>query len=339
MAIDEKQLFDAVELEMSPAFRSRLEQELVAAAQPGVKDAVQLEISPAFRGRLEQELVAAAQPEAKEEVMVKVVEHGVGPRGDDGDSVRTGDPTSSGHRRMKVVLAAAASIALIAALAVVIINHQSEPVAVDTSHDPEIAKAAIIEPSDLGFSWSVTHMWGDLTSRSIAESAATVPECEPYLDDAFDTAGRQAVTAGRQFGIRGSELTTWIITQWVYIFPSEKAASQAMDKIAEPGFQPCLDHVFRRMYGNSQASRLDPLPVAPHGDRQIVIGQHLVFGAPPPDGIPVDTMNVWVQIGRAVVFVDPSTDTHDSLDPEGRIERAVSAATDALQAALDNAPS
>ncbi len=165
-----------------------------------------------------------------------------------------------------------------------------------------------------------------------------MPECEPYLDYAFDTAGRQAVTAGRQFGIRGSELVTWIITQWVFIFPSEAAASQAMDKIAEPGFQQCFDHVLPLMYpGKGVASRLDPLPVAPHGDRQIVIGQHLVFGAVPPDsGIPVDTMNVWVQIGRAVVFVDPGIDSHDSLDPDSRIERAVSAATDALQAALDS---
>lgn len=311
MAIDERELFDAVQLEMSPAFRRRLE----------------------------RELVAAVQPEAKEEFMVKVVEHEVGHRGDDNDPVGPGDSTSSRHRRMKVVLAAAASIALVGALAVVIINHDAEPAEVDTSRDAEIAKAAIIEPSKLGVSWSVTHMWGDLTSRSIAESAASVPECEPYLDYAFDTASRQAVTAGRQFGIVGSELITWIITQWVYIFPSEKAASQAMDKIAEPGFPPCFDHVFRRMYGNSQASRLDPLPVAPHGHRQIVIGQHLDFGGLPPDGIPVETMNVWVQIGRAVVFVDPSTDTHDSLDPDGRIERAVSAATDALQAALDNATS
>ncbi len=310
MAIDENQLFDAVQLEMSPAFRRRLE----------------------------QQLVAAPPLEVKEDVMVKVVEHDVGHGGDGSDPGRQEASGPPRHRRMKVLLGAAASIALVAALAVVVINHQAEP-EVDTSHDLDIAKAAIFEPSDLGFSWSVTHLWGDLTSRSIAESAATVPECKPYLDYAFDTAGRHAVTAGRQFGIPGLEMVTWVITQWIYIFPSEKAASQAMDKIAEPGFAPCFDHVFRRMYGNSQASRLDPLPVAPHGDRQIVIGQHLDFGAPPPDGIPVDTMNVWVQIGRAVVFVDPSTDTHDSLDPAGRIELAVSAATDALQAALDNATS
>jgi hypothetical protein len=305
MAIDEKQLFDAVQLEMSPEFRRRLEQQLVAALQLDVK----------------------------EDVMVKVVEHEVGHGGDGSDPAREEASGLPWHRRMKVVLAAAASIALLAALAVVIINHQAEPPAVDTSHDLDIAKAAIIEPSAIGVSWSVTHMWGDLTSRHIAELAATLPECGPYLDYAFDTAGRQAATAGRQFGIPAESLSTWVITQWIYVFPSETAAAQAMDKIAEPGFLPCLDHVFHRMYGNSVASRLDPLPVAPHGDRQIVIGQHLVFGDVPP-GIPDDTMNVWVQVGRAVVFVDPSTDTHDSLDPEGRIDRAVSAATDALQAAL-----
>ena len=311
MAIDEKQLFDAVQLEMSSAFRRRLE----------------------------EQLVAAPQLEVKENVMVKVVEHEVGHGGDGSGPGREEASGLPRHRGLKVLFAAAASIALVAALAVVIINHRAEPPAVDTSHDRDIAKAAIIAPSDIGVSWSVTHMWGDLTSRSIAESAASVPECKPYLHYAFDTAERQAVTAGRQFGIPGEPLVTWVITQWIYIFPSEKAASQAMDKIAEPGFLPCFDHVFRRMYGNSEARRLDPLPVAAHGDRQIVIGQHLDFGAPPPDGIPVDTMNVWVQVGRAVVFVDPSTDTHDSLDPQSRIERAVSAATKAIQAALDNATS
>jgi dTDP-4-amino-4,6-dideoxygalactose transaminase len=50
-------------------------------------------------------------------------------------------------------------------------------------------------------------------------------------------------------------------------------------------------------------------------------------------------MNVWVRVGRAVVFVDPSVDTHNSLDSASRIERAVSAATKAIQAALDNATS
>ncbi len=129
MAIDEKQLFDSVQLEMSPAFRRRLE----------------------------QDLVAAAQPEAKEDFMVKVVELEVGHRAADGGPSGTGDSTPSRHRRMKVVLAAAASIALIAVLAVVIRNHVSEPTAGDTSHDLEIAEAAIIEPSDIGPSWSATH--------------------------------------------------------------------------------------------------------------------------------------------------------------------------------------
>jgi hypothetical protein len=298
-------------------------------------------MSPAFRRRLEQQLVAAPRLEVKEDVMVKVVEHEVGHGGDGSDPGREQASGLPRHRRMKVLLAAAASIAIVAALAIVISNHRAEPAEVDTSHDLDIAKAAIIAPRDIGVSWSVTHMWGDLTSRSIAESAAKVPECKPYLDYAFDTDGRQAVTAGRQFGIRGSELITWVITQWVYVFPSEQAASEAMDKIAEPGFLSCFDNVLPLMYpGKGVASRLDPLPVAPHGDRQIVIGQHLVFGASPSDsGIPVDTMNVWVRVGRAVVFVDPSVDTHNSLDSASRIERAVSAATKAIQAALDNATS
>ena len=97
----------------------------------------------------------------------------------------------------------AASIAIIATLTVVIVNHQSRP-AVDTSHDLEIAKAAIMPPSALGDGWEPTTYSGELTSTFDRRGAATVDaRCEPYLDAAFDTAGRQAVTAGQHFAIPG----------------------------------------------------------------------------------------------------------------------------------------
>ena len=78
----------------------------------------------------------------------------------------------------------------------------------------------------------------------------------------------------------------------------------------------------------------------------IVIGQRLGFAnhrRPVADldnaVTTVDAMNVWVQVGRAIVFVDPTTDLRDSLDPDSRIERAVSGGDQrARRRRFDDAP-
>ncbi len=74
--------------------------------------------------------------------------------------------------RTRVVLGIAAAIVAIAGLTVVVVNHRSQPVAVDTSRDPAIAKEALISVDQLGAGWEVSD--GGLTSR---ESPASPRPC------------------------------------------------------------------------------------------------------------------------------------------------------------------
>ena len=48
-------------------------------------------------------------------------------------------------------------------------------------------------------------------------------------------------------------------------------------------------------------------------------------------------MNAFVQVGRGIVYVNPTPDALDSLDPASRLERVLTAATDDLRNALDTA--
>jgi hypothetical protein len=239
------------------------------------------------------------------------------------------------RRRMKVVLGVAASIAVVASLTVVVLNRQSETDDVDTSRDPAIAGSSLISPKQVGVSWQITHQYDSLTSRDVADVAATVPACAPYLDYAFDSPRRQAVTAGRIF----SSPQQFALTQWVYIFPTEAAATQAMDKIAEAAFVPCfsqfMDALMPKIAGSTKTTTIEPLPLAAHGDRQVVLGQSIDFA-----GVGTFTvMNVFVQVGRGIVYVNPTPDAQDSLDPASRLERVIAAATDDLRNALDTAGS
>jgi hypothetical protein len=238
--------------------------------------------------------------------------------------------------RAKMVLGIAAAIAAIAGLAVVVINHRSQPAGVDTSRDPAIAEEALISVDELGAGWEVVS--GGLTSRAVADIAATVPECTPYLDYAFDSPGRQAPTAGRIFGS-----LAWTLTEWVYIFPSEAAASQAMDKIAEDGFATCFNKFLEVLIpayapGSTVTATTDVAPpLLPHGDRQVVLTQNNTYRTDTFE-YSRTVLNAFVQVGRGIVYIDPITDDHDSRDPAGPIEKALTAATNDLMAALATTP-
>ena len=171
--------------------------------------------------------------------------------------------------RRSVWFGIAATIVLIAGLGVIFVNHRSDSTTVDTSHDPTIAREALIKLADMGAGWEVVD--GGLTSHAVAEIAATVPECAAYMDAAFDNPGREAVTSGRIFG------SLALLTEWLYLFPSEQAASKAMDKIAEPGFVPCFTKFWEVLIpAYSPGTTVTATPVAtpsilPHGDRQVAV--------------------------------------------------------------------
>jgi hypothetical protein len=276
--------------------------------------------SHAFRQQLRSEFLAALAPR----------------EASDGNEVDNTVPlieaTRHPQRRLQVLLGVAAAIATVAALTAVVVNRHSEPNAIGTSSDPAIAQSSLISPKAVGVSWSITHQWDSFTSRVIADIAATVPACDAYVDYAFDSPRRQAVTAGSIF----SSAPLFALTQWVYIFPTKAAATRAMDKITEASFAPCLsqfmDALMPKLAGSlSNTTIVDPPPLAPHGDRQVVLGQSIHF----TDGGTYTVMNTFVQVGRGIVYVNPTPDAHDSLDPASRLEKVLTAATDNLRNALD----
>jgi hypothetical protein len=237
------------------------------------------------------------------------------------------------QRRLKVVLGAAAAISVVAALTAVVLNRHSEPSAIDTSRDPAIAGSSLLSPKQVGVSWQINQQYDSFTSRDVANVAATVPSCAAYLNYAFDSPGRQAATAGRIF----SSSPLFALTQWVYIFPTEAAATRAMERIAEPAFVPCLnqfmDALSPKLAGSpSNTTTVAAPPLAEHGDRQVVLGQSIVL----PFGT-YEVMNVFVQVGRGIVYVNPTPDALDSLDPASRLEKVIAAATNDLGTALDTA--
>jgi hypothetical protein len=285
------------------------------------------ELSPEFGDALRVQFLASIlQPvpvtggQDREEVVVAVTEEA--PR----------------HRKSstRVVLGIAAAIVVIASLTVVVVNHRSQPAAIDTSRDPAIAKQALISVDELGAGWEVSD--GGLTSRAVADIAATVPACGPYLNYAFDSPGRRAPTAGRIFGSLGSTLT-----EWVYIFPSEAAASKAMAKIAEAGFVTCFNRFLEVLIpayapgATVKASTVAAPPMTSHGDRQVVVSQSNTYRSGTAEFSQV-VLNTFVQVGRGIVYIDPIPDEHDSRDPAGSIEKALTTATNDLRAALGTTP-
>ncbi|MEY2521710.1 MAG: hypothetical protein QOJ66_275 [Ilumatobacteraceae bacterium] len=284
-------------------------------------ESVDMTPSAAFRQRLRGEFLAA------------VVRHEVSDGIAGGNTVNVIETARPPRRRWKVVLGAAASIAIVAALTAIVLNRSSEPNAIDTSRDPAIAGSSLMSPKQVGLSWQINHQYDSFTSRDVAGVAATVPACAAYLNYAFDSPERLAATAGRIF----SSPPLYALTQWVYIFPTEAAAKQAIDKIAEASFVPCfnqfMDALSPRLAGSpSNTTTVEPPPLADHGDRQVVLGQSVAL----PFGT-YQVMNVFVQVGRGIVFVNPTPDALDSLDAGSRLEKVIAAATDDLTTALATA--
>jgi hypothetical protein len=285
-------------------------------------ESVDVTPSTAFRQQLRGEFLTAVE---QQEVSDGIVAD---------NTVTVVEVTRPPRRRSKVVLGIAASIAVIAALTAVVLNRYSEPDTVDTSRDLAIAGSSLISPKQVGVSWQINHQYDSFTSRDVADVAATVPACASYVDFAFDSPRRDAVTAGRIFG----SPQQFALTQWVYIFPTEAAATRAMDKIAEASFVPCLnqfmDALMPKLAGSpSETSTVEPPPLAAHGDRQVVVGQSIAFSSLGTFTV----MNVFVQVGRGIVYVNPTPDALDSLDPASRLEKVIAAATDDLRNALDTA--
>jgi hypothetical protein len=259
-----------------------------------------------------------------------------------GEALRTPAPDSGASaimrraRQQRIVRAGGAVVGVLVVVAIAaivfgVVDRDREPADNDITDDTVAARSALVEPAELGDGWTISHEYDGLTSRGVADVASRVPECAPYLDYAFDSPSRQSVTTGRIF----NGPTNFSLTQWVYIFPTAAAASTAMDKIAEESFQPCFNKFMDALFAvlapdfPAHSKSIDPPVVAEHGDRQVVVAQTIQF-----PGSRFSVMNAFIQVGRGIVYVDPTIDT-DAGGDVAPVDEAYSVAADALKAALD----
>jgi hypothetical protein len=294
-------------------------------------EAPSAEFTQAMRARLYDELVG---PRTSTDGFVVVDDLSSSETSVDSSQVIV-TPTGDGPSRTRTLLGIAAALVLVGALALVALTRRSEQAPIDTTRDPATARAALMPVVNLGNGWEVSHIADAFTPAVEATVAASVPSCKPYVDYAFDSPNNEAAVSQQLY----QSPTLAQLFNIVYVFPTANAASRAMDKISEPGFLSCFTNYLEAAQpvfspGTTSTSDIvDAPPLLQHGDRQVAFATSNVFQTP-TGPVPLTSVNVFIQVGRAVVYVNPRPDFHDSVDPKGRLEIVMRTATDSANAAL-----
>ena len=300
-------------------------------------DHVDVEPSPTFRDNLRAQFVAEMTQSDHVQSQSSEARHDdAANNGENGVTVTVIDApqaeANAKNRRPNMIVGVAAAIIVVAVLTAVVLTRRSEPSGVDSSHDPAIADSALMTTEQLGNGWRPLNPQGS-ANPLLADIAASVPACTPYVDYAFDGPQQKSVTTERDF--QGDVVRP--LTQLVYIFPTEAEATEAMSKIAEPAFVPCfnafIDALIPPTSGGQKVDTTtasDVPPFATHGDQQVALPQSIAFRG----GDTFTVISFFVQVGRGIVYVDPLLRRSDPTDSKGYVEKTVAAAADALAAAL-----
>ena len=273
---------------------------------------------------------------ARHELMVLDVEPGEEQLVDVQESNRQRRP----RRARKFVLAAAALITVFAAAAVVTIRPRdpaetpTELHVVDPDEALPMASRAVINPHDLGALWDTGALWPDAATylRLVHDTQQAVPECAVMPDFGLVPPTDRSVTAQQNF-YSGDK---WMFHQ-VMVFASADDASRAMDVIAGQVYPQCLfdliDRIIplgQRMNATTKSVAWQAPPVKTHGDRQVSFGQ-LVHYTVTSGNVDIYLVNVFVQVGRSIGWVDPQY-FPESTTPLYRVDKAVDANAAALEA-------
>lgn len=221
-------------------------------------------------------------------------------------------------RLVKIVLAAAACITLFVVAALITNRPNSDLPSNGELNDVDLAQAtalgqsAFARPEDVVSTFRrIDDPISEATWAQQAEAtAAANPACAllPSLGLAPPTTKAALPRQWLHGGVGGP------IAQSIRVFATPADASRAMDMIAGAEYQACDRDLFDRLtpFGTpnvtSTTEQWQAPTIAPHGDRQIIIGQHTTFsGAGIQNSGVTDEfrINAYIQVGRAISWINP----------------------------------
>ena len=307
-----RRAFDHIDVEPVPAFQSELRARLVADLG-----------READRGFLDSDVRtdATASTIASADV-IELVGSSDPPR-------RDGLPV------LRLLVAAAATVLLVLGLAVIAGHRAVAPVVDDPVVDDAIARAALLTANELGRGW-FGQTWtvapdGETWPETL-QRLKRIPACVPFL-----TGRPTAVATFVSFDGKANRYQT---DERVTVFPSVAAASRTIAAWTRPAFAECVRadaELFLREKGETgvtaKVSAAPPLPA--HGLRQFALTRELTVAKGGPGVRNLSAfVDVFVQVGRAIVQIRPLLDVNGFDDPQGAFERTVSAAVDKVASAL-----
>ena len=236
----------------------------------------------------------------------------------------------SQSRRTRTLLGVAAALVVVAGATAVIANrmHSADDSNPFTGNDSSIARAALISVDQLGPGWSEQADTTD-TFEQWHEVASAQPECADF------TAGLGTTATGAKTLL--INLQSQEVSEMLSLYSSSEAASRAMDSAEAPGFPVCwfatFDAISRIYFPDSGPTTRSfaIAPPTPHGDRQIDFGMESRTAV---DSNVQLFHNVWIQVDRAVIQLVVSPDGLKSDDPNGLLERSITAAIASLDEAM-----
>jgi hypothetical protein len=245
--------------------------------------------------------------------------------------IRTGP-----HRRVyKVLVAAAACVAVLAA--VLIIKRSNDPEGegglrdVDPREALPLGQAAQVNPGQFGPSYlQVDDFTGPTYADLAAATIAAIPACAQLRSFGLMQPTTKSVVFHEDF-LNGDAP----MLRDVWVFATKDDASRAMDVIAGDVYPTCFFDFYDRLTthlrvkATSKSQSYDFPPIAPHGDRQVIIGQKIDYAFSGGGGASVEGVNAYVQVGRAIAFIDPQY--FSDVGPKSSVEQAITASTDALK--------
>ena len=300
-------------------------------------DQVSIEPSPTFRGELRaqfiHELSYPGVSDTPTPVADRAPESSTSEPADAYVKLAASPQAANRNRRLiRIGLAAAASIVLVATAAIVVTqSHDSsgELNDVDAEEALPLARQAFINSDALGRTYHETVLIPEsVENKMAAETRAAMPECAFLPSVGLMQPSSKAVAPSQFFEALGG------IAHTVHVFATPQDASRAMDVIAGDVYPACRFDLFDREIpfegvNQSAASESWDAPEIPaHGDRQIVFGQHTIFTG----GVgasEVFYVNVFVQVGRAISWMNPQLLSTD--DPLFVVNKASDAQTAALE--------